>query len=244
MLAYGLDRRRLSATAPATRSPRGRPSWSILRSELPKYGGLFVQCEDELAAVSMAIGAAYAGHLAVTGSSGPGLSLKMEALGYAIMAELPLIVVNVQRGGPSHRPAHQRRAEPTSCRPSTAATATPRASCSPRKNVEDCFYIAIEACTHRPRVFQRPGHHPHRPGDRHPHRGLRRARSRRASWIEPDARPLRRAPTTSNPTRSTRITRHAPPGSKMTGGQVPDRHRPRARRMGPPVRQPGECTRR
>ena len=52
-----------------------------LRSELPKYGGIFVQSEDELAAVSTAIGFAYAGHLAATGSSGPGLSLKMEAMG-------------------------------------------------------------------------------------------------------------------------------------------------------------------
>ncbi|MCB1153898.1 2-oxoacid:acceptor oxidoreductase subunit alpha [bacterium] len=72
-----------------------------LRTELPKYGGLFVQAEDELAAVSMALGFSYAGHLAVTGSSGPGLSLKMEALSYAVMAELPLVVINVQRGGPS-----------------------------------------------------------------------------------------------------------------------------------------------
>src|SRR5690606_12876980 len=67
-----------------------------LRVELPKYGGIFVQAEDELAAVSMALGFAYAGHTAVTGSSGPGLSLKMEALSYATMAELPLVVVNVQ----------------------------------------------------------------------------------------------------------------------------------------------------
>jgi 2-oxoglutarate ferredoxin oxidoreductase subunit alpha len=72
-----------------------------LRSELPKYGGIYVQAEDELAAVCMTIGAGFAGHLAITGSSGPGLSLKMEALSYASMAEIPLIVVNVQRGGPS-----------------------------------------------------------------------------------------------------------------------------------------------
>ena len=77
------------------------PIMEGLRSELPKYGGIFVQAEDELAAVSIAIGAAYSGHLAVTGSSGPGLSLKMEALSYASMAEIPLIVINVQRGGPS-----------------------------------------------------------------------------------------------------------------------------------------------
>jgi 2-oxoglutarate ferredoxin oxidoreductase subunit alpha len=73
----------------------------FLRSELPKYGGMFVQSEDELAAIRIAIGAAYAGHLAITGSSGPGLSLNSEAIGYATMAELPLIIVNIQRGGPS-----------------------------------------------------------------------------------------------------------------------------------------------
>src|SRR5690606_41487740 len=73
----------------------------MLRTELPKYGGLFVQAEDELAAVSYTLGFAYSGHLAVTGSSGPGLSLKMEALGWGVMAEMPLIVINVQRGGPS-----------------------------------------------------------------------------------------------------------------------------------------------
>src|ERR1019366_5714608 len=73
----------------------------ILRRELPKYGGSFIQCEDEIASVSMALGASFAGRVAVTGSSGPGIALKTEAIGWAVMAEMPLIVVNVQRGGPS-----------------------------------------------------------------------------------------------------------------------------------------------
>src|SRR5258705_4035884 len=73
----------------------------ILRTQLPKYGGIFVQAEDELGAVSLALGFSYGGHLAVTGSAGPGISLKTEAIGWASMAEIPLIVVNVQRGGPS-----------------------------------------------------------------------------------------------------------------------------------------------
>src|SRR5258707_14363614 len=73
----------------------------LLRREFPKYGGLFVQCEDEIASVSMAIGAGYAGRVAVTGSSGPGISLKTEAIGWAVMAEIPLVVVDIQRGGPS-----------------------------------------------------------------------------------------------------------------------------------------------
>lgn len=115
-----------------------------LRSELQKYGGLFVQAEDELGAISMALGFAYSGHLAVTGSSGPGLSLKMEALGWAVMAEIPLIVVNVQRGGPS-------TGLPTNIEQSDLLQAlygshgdTPRIILSPR-DVEDCFYIALEA---------------------------------------------------------------------------------------------------
>jgi 2-oxoglutarate ferredoxin oxidoreductase subunit alpha len=117
----------------------------FLRSELPKYNGMFIQCEDELAAVSMAIGAAYSGHLAITGSSGPGLALKSEAVGYACMAEIPLIVVNIQRGGPS-------TGLPTSVEQSDLMQAiygspgdAPRIVLAPR-DVEDCFYTAIEAC--------------------------------------------------------------------------------------------------
>lgn len=116
-----------------------------LRVELPKFGGMFVQSEDELGAVSTAIGFAYSGHLAVTGSSGPGISLKMEALSYATMAELPLIVINVQRGGPS-------TGLPTSVEQSDLMQAiygshgdSPRIVIAP-KDVEDCFYTALEAC--------------------------------------------------------------------------------------------------
>ncbi|GHT72299.1 MFS transporter [Bacteroidia bacterium] len=60
-----------------------------------------LQCEDEIAGICTSLGAAFAGHLAVTTTSGPGLALKSEALGLAVMAELPLVVVDVQRGGPS-----------------------------------------------------------------------------------------------------------------------------------------------
>ncbi|MBL1216378.1 MAG: 2-oxoacid:acceptor oxidoreductase subunit alpha [Planctomycetes bacterium] len=60
-----------------------------------------LQLEDEIAAMCGAVGAAYAGGIAVTGTSGPGLALKSEALGLAVMAELPVVIVNVQRGGPS-----------------------------------------------------------------------------------------------------------------------------------------------
>jgi 2-oxoglutarate ferredoxin oxidoreductase subunit alpha len=65
------------------------------------FGVRTLQAEDEIAGVGVALGAAYAGHLAVTGTSGPGLALKSETISLGVMTELPLVVVNVQRGGPS-----------------------------------------------------------------------------------------------------------------------------------------------
>ncbi len=142
-LGYGL-------IAAGVRFGAGYPitPWSdimeLLRRELPKYGGTFVQCEDEIASISMAIGASYAGRVAVTGSSGPGISLKTEALGWAVMAEIPLVVVDVQRGGPS-------TGMPTNVEQSDLNIAcfgghgdSPRVVLAPA-NVEDCFYTAMEA---------------------------------------------------------------------------------------------------
>ena len=79
------------------------PATDILH-ELAKrkdLGVKAIQMEDEIAGVCSAIGASYAGHLAVTSTSGPGLALKSEGIGLAVMAELPLVVIDVQRGGPS-----------------------------------------------------------------------------------------------------------------------------------------------
>ncbi len=70
-------------------------------ARLKEFGITTFQAEDEIAAICAAIGASYAGQLGITSSSGPGIALKTEALGLAIMTELPLIVVNSQRGGPS-----------------------------------------------------------------------------------------------------------------------------------------------
>jgi 2-oxoglutarate/2-oxoacid ferredoxin oxidoreductase subunit alpha len=142
-LAYGL-------IAAGVRFGAGYPitPWSdimeLLRRELPKYGGMFVQCEDEIASVSMALGASYGGRVAVTGSSGPGIALKAEAVGWGVMAEMPLVVVDVQRGGPS-------TGLPTNVEQSDLNMAafgghgdSPRVVLAPA-NVEDCFYMAIEA---------------------------------------------------------------------------------------------------
>ena len=79
------------------------PASDILH-ELAQYKNFdlkTIQAEDEIAAMSSSIGSAFGGILAVTGTSGPGLDLKSEAIGYAVMAELPVVVLNVQRGGPS-----------------------------------------------------------------------------------------------------------------------------------------------
>jgi 2-oxoglutarate/2-oxoacid ferredoxin oxidoreductase subunit alpha len=142
-LAYGLITAgvRFGAGYPIT-------PWStvmeVLRRELPKYGGIFVQAEDELASVSIALGFSFSGYLAVTGSAGPGISLKTEAIGWASMAEVPLIVCNIQRGGPS-------TGLPTNVEQSDLHQAifgshgdSPRVVLAP-STVEDCFYIAIEA---------------------------------------------------------------------------------------------------
>lgn len=79
------------------------PATDILSalSERKDLGVKTFQAEDEIAGITSAIGAAFAGDLAVTTTSGPGLALKSEAIGLAVMAELPLVIVNVQRGGPS-----------------------------------------------------------------------------------------------------------------------------------------------
>ena len=77
---------------------------TVILEELAKrkdLGVKTVQCEDEIAGICTTIGASYAGHFAVTTTSGPGLSLKSEAMGLAVMTELPIVVVDVQRGGPS-----------------------------------------------------------------------------------------------------------------------------------------------
>lgn len=68
---------------------------------LPKVGGKFIQMEDEIAGIAAAIGASLTGVKSMTATSGPGLSLKLENIGYAAIAEIPLVIVNVQRGGPS-----------------------------------------------------------------------------------------------------------------------------------------------
>jgi len=73
----------------------------VLSNELPKVGGKFIQMEDEIGAMASIIGGSLAGSKALTATSGPGVSLKQELIGYACIAEIPCVIINVMRGGPS-----------------------------------------------------------------------------------------------------------------------------------------------
>ena len=73
----------------------------VLSNELPKVGGKFIQMEDEIAAMASILGASLTGAKVLTATSGPGVSLKQELIGYACIAEIPCVIINVMRGGPS-----------------------------------------------------------------------------------------------------------------------------------------------
>lgn len=80
------------------------PSTEVMQTlskELWKYGGAVLQCEDEIAGIGAAVGASFAGRKSMTATSGPGMDLKTEIMGLATISELPLVILNVQRGGPS-----------------------------------------------------------------------------------------------------------------------------------------------
>jgi len=115
-----------------------------LSSVFEKVGGIVHQAEDEIAACTFAIGASYAGKCAVTVTSGPGYSLKQEAIGLAVMGEIPLVVINVQRGGPS-------TGQPTKVEQGDLMAAifgshgdAPKVVIAPG-TIEDCFYSVITA---------------------------------------------------------------------------------------------------
>ena len=215
-LAYGL-------IAAGVRYGAGYPitPWStvmeILRTEFSKYGGLFVQAEDELAAVSLALGFSYAGYLSVTGSAGPGISLKAEAVGWASMAEIPLIVINVQRGGPS-------TGLPTNVEQSDLYQAifgghgdSPRVVLAP-STVEDCFYIALEAA----RIARKYSTPVFILSDGS-------LATRIEAFDEPDLKSLMQDPKPDLSPRTNgykpypldQVTRHAPPGTRMVEGKYP-----------------------
>ena len=115
-----------------------------LSRHLPKANGAVVQAEDEIASLGQVIGASFAGVKTMTGTSGPGLDLMIEVLGFASMAELPIVIADVQRGGPS-------TGLPTKSEQSDLFLAAkgghgdfPRIVLA-AATIEDCFYLTVEA---------------------------------------------------------------------------------------------------
>lgn len=215
-MAYGLITAGIRHGAGYPITP-GTPIMEILRAELPKYGGVYLQTEDELAAICATIGMSYGGHLAVTATSGPGMSLKLEALSYATMAEIPIIVINVQRGGPS-------TGIPTQVEQSDLMQAiwgshgdNPRPVLAAR-SVEDCFHICFEAVK-LAREYSTPV--------------VILSDQIMATRVEgfplPDIDSLMTKyeldlsprPADYKPYPADKITRHAPPGTRMEGGVYP-----------------------
>ncbi len=115
-----------------------------LTKHLPKFGGSVIQTEDEIAAVTMAIGANYGGARAFTASAGPGLSLMMEAIGLAGITETPVVIVDTQRGGPSTGlPTKQEQSDLNAMIYGTHGE-IPKIVLAP-SSIEECFYDTIEA---------------------------------------------------------------------------------------------------
>ena len=138
VLASGMEICAMYPITPATSASH------YLSDVFEKVGGVVHQAEDEIAACAFAIGASYAGKCAVTITSGPGYSLKQEAIGLAVMGEIPLVVVNVQRGGPS-------TGQPTKVEQGDLLAAifgshgdAPKVVMAP-STIEDCFYSIITA---------------------------------------------------------------------------------------------------
>jgi len=138
VLASGMEICAMYPITPATSASH------YLSDVFEKVGGIVHQAEDEIAACAFAIGASYAGKCTVTITSGPGYSLKQEGIGLAVMGEIPLVVVNVQRGGPS-------TGQPTKVEQGDLFAAmfgshgdAPKVVMAPG-TIEDCFYSMITA---------------------------------------------------------------------------------------------------
>jgi 2-oxoglutarate ferredoxin oxidoreductase subunit alpha len=138
VVASGMDICAMYPITPATSASH------YLSDIFERVGGIVHQAEDEIAACAFAIGSSYAGRCAVTITSGPGYSLKQEGIGLAVMAEIPLVVVNVQRGGPS-------TGQPTKVEQADLLTSIYGSHGDAPKvvlavtSIEDCFYSMITA---------------------------------------------------------------------------------------------------
>jgi 2-oxoglutarate/2-oxoacid ferredoxin oxidoreductase subunit alpha len=115
-----------------------------LSVRLPQVGGKFIQMEDEIASMAAIIGASLTGCKTLTATSGPGFSLKQEALGFAIMAEIPCVIVNVQRGGPSTgNPTHVSQGDVQQAKWGTHGDHSIVAMTA--STIQDAFEMTIEA---------------------------------------------------------------------------------------------------
>jgi 2-oxoglutarate ferredoxin oxidoreductase subunit alpha len=138
IMASGMDVCAMYPITPATSASH------YLTEIFEQVGGVVHQAEDEIAACGFAVGAAYAGKCSVTITSGPGMSLKTEMLGLAVMAEIPLVLVNVQRGGPSTGlPTKVEQGDLLQALFSTHGDA-PKVVMAPA-TIEDCFYSIFTA---------------------------------------------------------------------------------------------------
>jgi len=115
-----------------------------LAQMLPKVGGFLHQAEDEIAAIGFALGAAYAGKTTVTVTSGPGLALKTEFIGLAVMAELPLVIIDVQRGSPSTGLPTRVEQGDLMAAINGAPGDAPKIVIAP-SSIEECFHFVITA---------------------------------------------------------------------------------------------------
>ncbi len=115
-----------------------------LASRLPESGGKFIQMEDEISSMCAVIGASLTGRKSMTATSGPGFSLKQEAIGYACMAEIPCVIANVQRGGPSTgNPTHVSQGDVNQARWGTHGDHSIIALTA--SNHQDVFQITVDA---------------------------------------------------------------------------------------------------
>jgi 2-oxoglutarate ferredoxin oxidoreductase subunit alpha len=138
VLASGMEICAMYPITPATSASH------YLSDVFEKVGGVVHQAEDEIAACAFAIGASYAGKCAVTITSGPGYSLKQEGIGLAVMTEIPLVVINVQRGGPSTgQPTKAEQGDLLSAMFGSHGDAPKVVMAA--STIEDCFYSVITA---------------------------------------------------------------------------------------------------
>jgi len=138
VLASGMEICAMYPITPATSASH------YLSDVFEKVGGMVHQAEDEIAACAFALGASYAGKCAVTITSGPGYSLKQEGIGLAVMAEVPMVVVNVQRGGPSTgQPTKAEQGDLMSVMFGSHGDAPKVVMAA--SSIEDCFYSMITA---------------------------------------------------------------------------------------------------